>query len=104
MNKFVTGLRWTLFALVMGFAVGVSAEINKGTHLQTRGQAKVNSAMAKGYMQSGVQGVQQSQSQVNIGSKRAGTCNMVVGATQSSKGVNKEADVIVAKEIINVCK
>ncbi|MEI7431981.1 MAG: hypothetical protein WCL27_16140, partial [Betaproteobacteria bacterium] len=48
------------------------ADINKGTHLNTSGQTKVNKAMARGYQQSGdTDGYtrMQQQSQVNIGSK-----------------------------------
>lgn len=91
------------FAFALGMAsVPVSAEINKGAHLGTSGQSKVNKVMAKGYMQSGAEQMQQNQSQVNIGSKKAGTCTMNVGATQSGKG-SKET-IVTAKEIINVCK
>jgi hypothetical protein len=79
------------------------AEINKGTHLQTGGQSKVNKAMAKGYLQSGVAGMQQNQTQVNIGSKRAGTCNMNVG-TQNPGDKNAKEVIVTSKEIINVCK
>lgn len=80
----------------------VAAEINKGAHLNTSGQGKVNKAMAKGYLSKGAEQMQQSQSQVNIGSKKAGTCTMNVGATESGKG-SKET-IVTAKEIINVCK
>lgn len=99
-------VRLARFAVTMLFAAAVSlpatAEINKGSHLNTAGQGKVNKALAKGYMQSGAEQMQQNQSQVNIGSKRAGTCNMNVGGTQSGKG-SKET-IVTAKEIINVCK
>ncbi|MDP2809907.1 MAG: hypothetical protein Q8O34_07125 [Rhodocyclaceae bacterium] len=80
-----------------------SAEINKGTHLGPKGQSKVNRAMAKGYGTSGVEGMQQNQSQVNIGSKRAGTCTMNVGATSASDKNSKEV-IVTSKEIINICK
>lgn len=83
--------------------LAATAEINKGTHLQPRGQAKVNKAMAKGYMQSGADGMQQNQSQVNIGSRRAGTCNMNVG-TQNPGDKNSKEVIVTSKEIINVCK
>ncbi len=79
------------------------AEINKGTHLQTGGQAKVNKAMAKGYLQSGATGMQQNQAQVNIGSKRAGTCNMNVG-TQNPGDKNAKEVIVTSKDIINICK
>jgi len=84
----------------------VMAEINQGHHLNTGGQSKVNKALAKGYMQSGDDGAKrmESQSQVNIGSKRAGTCTMNVAAEPAgSKGAKKEV-IVTAKEIINICK
>ena len=80
-----------------------SAEINKGSHLNPKGQGKVNKALARGYMQSGAEGMQQNQSQVNIGSKRAGTCTMNVGATNSNDKNSKDV-IVTTKEIINVCK
>lgn len=80
-----------------------NAELNKGTHLQTGGQSKVNKAMARGYLQSGATGMQQNQTQVNIGSKRAGTCNMNVG-TQNPGDKNAKEVIVTSKEIINICK
>jgi hypothetical protein len=76
--------------------------LNEGTHLNPRGQSKVNKALAKGYLQSGAEGMQKQQTQVNIGSKRAGTCTMNVGATQGGK--DSKETIVTAKEIINVCK
>lgn len=87
-------------------ATPVLAEINKGTHLNTSGQTKVNRALARGYQQSGnTDGYtrQQQQSQVNIGSKKAGTCNMNIGSTQPGQKNAKEV-IVTSKEIINVCK
>lgn len=75
---------------------------NEGTHLNPRGQSKVNKAIAKGYQQSGVEAMQKQQTQVNIGSKKAGTCTMNVGATQGGK--DSKETIVTAKEIINVCK
>lgn len=92
-----------MVVLMAAVPVGASAEINKGTHLQTGGQSKVNKAMARGYMQSGASGMQQNQTQVNIGSRRAGTCNMNVGATNPGDKNAKEV-IVTSKEIINVCK
>lgn len=95
------------FKLVILVSAGVLltqpavAEINKGGHLGTSGQSKVNTVMAKGYLEKGAEQMQANQSQVNIGSKRAGTCTMNVGAN-SGKG-SKET-IVTAKEIINVCK
>jgi len=77
--------------------------LNEGTHLNPRGQSKVNKALAKGYLQSGAEGMQKQQTQVNIGSKRAGTCTMNVGASPGGGKDSKET-IVTAKEIINVCK
>jgi hypothetical protein len=76
--------------------------LNEGTHLNPRGQSKVNKAMAKGYQTSGAEAMQKQQTQVNVGSKRAGTCTMNVGATPGSK--DSKETIVTAKEIINVCK
>lgn len=95
----------TRFGLLLAAAVPLAAmaDLNRGEHLNTGGQSKVNKAMAKGYAQSGAGGMQQNQSQVNIGSKRAGTCNMNVGATNPGDKNSKEV-IVTSKEIINVCK
>lgn len=76
--------------------------LNEGTHLNPRGQSKVDRTLAKGYLQSGTDAMQKQKTQVNIGSKRDGTCNMNVGASPGSQG-SKET-IVTAKEIINVCK
>lgn len=101
--------------LMIGFASAVlnlalsstaSADINKGTHLNTSGQTKVNRALARGYQKSGdTDGYtrQQQKTQVNIGSKRAGNCTMNVGSTEPGKKGSKEV-IVTSKEIINVCK
>ena len=89
-----------------GFALPALAELNQGTHLGTSGQSKVNKALARGYMQSGnTDGYSrmQQQTQVNIGSKKAGTCNMNVGSTNPGDKNSKEV-IVTSKEIINVCK
>jgi len=93
-----------LLGLAMTASQTVIAEINQGTHLGTRGQSKVNKALAKGYLQSNGDGAKRmdSQSQVNIGSRRAGTCTMNVG-TQPD-GRNSKEVIVTSKEIINVCK
>ena len=95
-------------AVVVGvaFASSAFADINKGTHLGTSGQTKVNRALARGYQKSGdTDGYtrQQQKSQVNIGSKKAGTCNMNIGSTQPGQKGSKEV-IVTSKEIINVCK
>ena len=94
--------------LVLGLTLPAtaSADINKGTHLNTSGQTKVNRALARGYQKSGdTDGYarQQQKSQVNIGSKKAGTCNMNIGSTEPGKKGSKEV-IVTSKEIINVCK
>lgn len=92
-----------VMAFVLGAALSMPAlALNEGTHLQPRGQSKVNKALAKGYLQSGAESMQKQQTQVNVGSKRAGTCTMNVGATQGGK--NSKETIVTAKEIINVCK
>lgn len=76
--------------------------LNEGSHLNPRGQSKVNKAIAKGYQQSGAEAMQKQQTQVNIGSKRAGTCTMNVGTSPGSK--DSKETIVTAKEIINVCR
>lgn len=76
--------------------------LNEGTHINPRGQSKVNKALAKGYMKGGAEQMQKQQTQVNVGSKRAGTCTMNVGTAEDSK--DSKETIVTAKEIINVCK
>lgn len=93
-------------ALALVFTSPAMAEINQGTHLNTSGQSKVHSAMARGYQKSGdTDGYSkiQKQSQVNIGSKKAGTCNMNVGSTEAGQKNSKDV-IVTSKNIINVCK
>ena len=93
-------------AAVLVFTPTALADINQGTHLNTSGQSKVNKALARGYQKSGdTDGYarMQQQSQVNIGSKKAGTCNMNIGSTQPGQKNSKDV-IVTSKEIINVCK
>jgi hypothetical protein len=83
--------------------LSATAQINRGQHLNTTGQTKVNKALAKGYLQNGAGEMQKNQTQVNIGSKKAGTCTMNVGTTPAGQKGSKET-IVTAKEIINVCK
>ncbi|MFZ2854751.1 MAG: hypothetical protein WAZ34_11670 [Rhodocyclaceae bacterium] len=107
LNQFIprtAGILTMVLSILL--ATPAMAEINKGTHLNTSGQTKVNRALARGYQQSGdTDGYtrQQQQSQVNIGSKKAGTCNMNIGSTQPGQKNAKEV-IVTSKEIINVCK
>ena len=108
MSKYVISMAVSVFttAITLTFTHPALAEINKGTHLNTSGQTKVNKALARGYQQSGdTDGYTkiQKQSQVNIGSKKAGTCNMNIGSTQAGQKNSKEV-IVTSKEIINVCK
>jgi hypothetical protein len=89
------------FLLLATVSFSVSAEFNRGSHLNNRGQGKVNKALARGYMQGGASSMQQNQSQVNIGSRRAGTCTMNIGATNDK---NAKEIIVTTKEIINVCR
>ena len=91
----------TVALVLAGLALPALA-LNEGTHLNPRGQSKVNKTMAKGYLQGGTDAMQKQKTQVNIGSKRDGTCTMNVAASPGSQG-SKET-IVVAKEIINVCK
>jgi len=84
-------------------STAVLADINQGSHLNSRGQSKVNKAIAKGYQQAGAEAMQKDRTQVNIGSRRAGDCVMNVGATPASQKPAKEV-IVTAKEIINVCR
>ena len=103
--------------LMIGFASAVlnlalsstaSADINKGTHLNTSGQTKVNNAMAKRWSEQakGEKTPTDEKRVVNVGSKRQGTCNVNVGTTQSDSRYGRQPkDVVVTtKEVINVCK
>lgn len=108
MNRLGLGSLAGLIGVVLSVALvpAATAEINKGTHLNTSGQTKVNRALARGYQKSGdTDGYtkMQQQSQVNIGSKKAGTCNMNIGTTQPGQKNSKEV-IVTSKEIINVCK
>lgn len=96
-----------IFMAAMFASSLVMAEINQGTHLNPRGQSKVNKALAKGYMQSGEGGDgydnMQKKSEVNIGSRKDGTCTMNVGTTNPGEKGKKEV-IVTSKDIINICK
>lgn len=103
MKTFAGILAMLLAALL---PTGATAGFNQSQHLNARGQAKVNKAIARGQMQSGeVSGQErlQGQSQVNIGSRRDGNCTMNVGTTNPGDKGKKEV-IVTSKEIINVCK
>ncbi len=91
----------TALALVVGLsATTVFAEQGLNAHSQT----KVNNAKAKAWSTQGNANDQRFQkSVVNIGSKRAGTCDVNVGTVQKGQKAPKEI-VVATKEVINVCK
>lgn len=77
------------------------------SNLDAHGQSKVSNAMAKKWSQSdgnkdGYQ-TQQSNSVVNVGSKKGGDCVVNVGTVQKGDKAPKEV-VVTTKEVINVCK
>ncbi|MBY0429557.1 MAG: hypothetical protein K2Q10_00040 [Rhodospirillales bacterium] len=97
----------TMAAAVLVAPMTASADINKPQHLSNGGNEKVNKVKAKGYLdrdskQSGYEAMQ-SNTIVNMGSKKAGTCNMNVGAPAPGQKAPKEV-VVTAKDIINICK
>jgi hypothetical protein len=106
MAIFKKALQFSIFVLLAGIASHGFAEYNKRAHLNTGGQSKVNKVIAQGFMQRSSGSAPQSQTVVNFGSKRAGTCVMNVG-TAVKGGIDEKRrtqDIIVtAKEIINVC-
>jgi len=79
---------------------------NKGSHLNSTGQSKVNKALAKGWAAGDPNVTSEARTVVNVGSHKAGNCTVNVGTTQATKpGQQAPKEVVVtAKEIINVCK
>ena len=99
-NKSVVGALMGLLLLsTQAFAV---------QNLDARGQTKVNNAMAKKWANSDGKGANPAQQNtvVNVGSKRAGGCNLNVGTVDPKAGKGKQPKeiVVTTKEIINVCK
>ena len=76
--------------------------------LDASGQTKVNNAMAKRWSEQakGEKTPTDEKRMVNVGSKRAGTCNVNVGTAQAGgRGGRQPKDIVVTtKEVINVCK
>lgn len=78
-------------------------------NLNAASQTKVNNAMAKAWQKGGnpQDDPTLKKQVVNIGSKRANTCNVNVGTAPTSQRPGQRApkDVVVTtKEVINVCK
>jgi hypothetical protein len=104
----MTMMRWTIgVTMALGLALGPAwaGYINNPTHLTNNGQGKVSNVKAKQWMQQdGSKGGYDQMGGgdvVNIGSRRAGTCNMNVG---SSPGNDSKDTIVTAKNIINICK
>jgi len=75
------------------------AEFNQRTFLKPGAQSKIGIARAKKYATSGGLKARQARTQINLGSKKAGTCVMNVGrAKKGTKNV-----VVAAETIINYC-
>lgn len=94
-------------ALAVVSAPAARADINNPQHLNNRGQQKVSDVKAKRWLQDGGgkdgYSKQQDNTVVNFGSKKAGTCNMNVGATPNGGKAPKEV-VVTTQNIINLCK
>ena len=74
-------------------------------NMDARSQSKVSNSMAKKWSSTEVQDgyqVQESKQIVNIGSKKAGTCNVNIGTVQKGQKAPKEV-IVTAKDVINVC-
>ena len=73
-------------------------------NLNASSQTKVNNAMAKAWQKGGNPNDPALQKRVvNIGSKKAGTCDVNVGTVQPGQKAPKDI-VVTTKEVINVCK
>lgn len=73
--------------------------------LNAASQTKVNNAMAKAWQKGGnpENDPNLKKQVVNIGSKKAGTCNVNLGTAQPGQKAPKDI-VVTTKEVINVCK
>ncbi len=97
-------LSLSLCGIVLTSWVGVAGAAG---NLDASSQSKVSNAMAKKWAsqdtsKDGYQ-AQQDKSFVNIGSRRAGNCNVNIGTVQKGQKAPKEI-VVTTKEVINVCK
>ena len=90
--------------------IALASWVNMATaagNLNASSQSKVSNAMAKKWAsqdtsKDGYQ-AQQDKSFVNIGSRRAGNCNVNIGTVQKGQKAPKEI-IVTTKEVINVCK
>lgn len=91
---------WMLATILCTSSSGVLAVQN----LNAASQTKVNNAMAKAWQKGGNPNDPALQKRVvNIGSKKAGTCDVNVGTVQPGQKAPKDI-VVTTKEVINVCK
>ncbi len=74
--------------------------------MDARSGSKVSNAMAKKWSSADTSkdgyAVQEQKSFVNIGSRRAGNCNVNIGTVQKGEKAPKEI-VVTTKEVINIC-
>lgn len=96
-----------LVAIMIGAIPAAAYAQNKPQHLANTGNTKVNTVKAKRWMaddgkSDGYSSIGNN-SQVNFGSKKAGTCNMNVGSTAPGQTAPKEV-IVTSQNIINICK
>lgn len=92
-------------ALIALGAVLIAGSVFAESGLNASSQTKVNNAKAKAWSKGGTAENDPALQKrvVNIGSKRAGTCNVNVGTAKPGEKAPKEI-VVTTKEVINVCK
>jgi len=101
MNASKSRLAQYLVAAVLCATTGVASAVQ---NLNASSQTKVNNAMAKAWQKGGNPNDPALQKRVvNIGSKKAGTCDVNVGTVQPGQRAPKDI-VVTTKEVINVCK
>ena len=101
MNASKPRLAQYLVAAIFCATTGVASAVQ---NLNASSQTKVNNAMAKAWQKGGNPNDPALQKRVlNIGSKKAGTCDVNVGTVQPGQRAPKDI-VVTTKEVINVCK
>ncbi|WP_300454776.1 hypothetical protein [Accumulibacter sp.] len=101
MNANKLSLAQYLVAVALCASTGAAFAVQ---NLNAASQTKVNNAMAKAWQKGGNPNDPALQKRVvNIGSKRAGTCDVNVGTVQPGQRAPKDI-VVTTKEVINVCK
>lgn len=101
MNANKLSLARYLVAVALCASTGAALAVQ---NLNAASQTKVNNAMAKAWQKGGNPNDPALQKRVvNIGSKRAGTCDVNVGTVQPGQRAPKDI-VVTTKEVINVCK